>query len=190
MPTELEQMEADLLFWYIPEHGRLALDIGANEGFWSRELAEHFDLVHAYEPQLGLTSAPENVQVFNSAVGRTSGRAMLKRYADSGHATIVEREDAGYGPLVAAEEVDLIALDDYYGGDVDFLKIDVEGAEVGVIRGAQVMLAQAHPPLVVEIHSVQARAQVLELLSSYRNTVIANPLAPNDQRYCWIYAHA
>ena len=190
MPTELEQMEQDLLFGYIPERGRLALDVGANEGFWSRELSEHFDWVHAFEPQRGLTSAPGNVLVFNSAVGRCSTTTVLKRYGDSGHATIVEREDVGYGPVVALDNVPLVALDDCpYGSEVDFVKIDVEGAEVDVLRGARSMLDQAHPTLVVEIHSALAREQVLELLGGYECEIIPNPVAPADPRYCWIYAH-
>jgi FkbM family methyltransferase len=181
-------METELLFGYIPAHGRLALDIGANEGCWSRELAVHFDEVHAYEPQPGLTSAPENVLVFNSAVGRRSGTAQLKRYGNTAHATIVEREDVGYGSLLALDEVDLIALDDYYDGSVDFLKIDVEGAEVDVLLGARSLIAQGRPTIVVEIHSAEARRHVIGLLDGYELTVIPNPVAPNDPRYCWIYA--
>lgn len=189
MPTDLERMERSLLFDCIPARGRLALDIGANEGFWSRELAGRFEEVHAYEPQPGLTSAPENVLIFNIAVGASSGEAVLKRYGDSAHATIVEREDVGYGPLLATDVVDLIALDDYYGDDVSFVKIDVEGAEVDVLRGARKMLARSLPTLLVEIHSAQARRQVVELMGDYIYSVIPNPIAPADPRYCWIYAH-
>ena len=41
-------VEAELLFPLIPESGRFAVDVGANTGVWSRELARRFDTgIHA-----------------------------------------------------------------------------------------------------------------------------------------------
>jgi hypothetical protein len=48
-----------------------------------------------------------------------------------------------------------ISVDDYAASTVmpDFIKVDVEGAEVDVLRGATNTLADNHPALVVEVHS-------------------------------------
>lgn len=47
-----------------------------------------------------------------------------------------------------------ISLDDYFprGSQLDFVKIDVEGAEALVIRGMQRILSENRPILIIEFH--------------------------------------
>ena len=47
-------------------------------------------------------------------------------------------------------EVDAVTLDSIVGWDVDLIKIDVEGSEVSVLRGAERTIEATHPFLVVE----------------------------------------
>src|SRR3990167_2780976 len=47
-------------------------------------------------------------------------------------------------------EVDAVTLDSIVGWDVDLIKIDVEGSEVSVLRGAERTSEATHPFLVVE----------------------------------------
>jgi hypothetical protein len=48
----------------------------------------------------------------------------------------------------------------------DFIKIDVEGAEASVLRGARRILTERMPSMVVEMHHPEVEAQCRELLRS------------------------
>lgn len=141
--------------------GMTVLDVGANVGeltvLFSR-LAGDTGVVHAFEPTRAadrLESAcaalgRPNVVVNRVAVGAAAGRATLHVY-DEEHlswSSFVERPLADYGLEVLppeAIEVDVVTLDEYCAAatieQVDLLKIDVEGAEVDVLRGARELLA-------------------------------------------------
>ncbi|MBK9118899.1 MAG: FkbM family methyltransferase [Phycisphaerales bacterium] len=49
----------------------------------------------------------------------------------------------------------------------DFIKIDVEGAELHVLQGAEDILRKRKPSLVIEVHSVLLESQCIELLRSF-----------------------
>jgi len=187
MASVFEALEASLLFGYLPAHGRLAVDVGANTGFWTRELAARYDTVHAYEPQAGITGVGENAEVFNFAIGANGGQAEFRLYRNNEHASLLDRPD-DYGPLAGTLTVPLYALDDLYTDDVDFVKVDVEGSEVDVLRGAQRLMKSCRPTFMVEIHGLANRRQVLELLRGYDTTIIPNPVPGADPDYCWIHA--
>lgn len=46
----------------------------------------------------------------------------------------------------------------------DFIKMDVEGAEVAVLRGARRILAERHPSLIIEVHGAEVESECLALL--------------------------
>jgi hypothetical protein len=72
-----------------------------------------------------------------------------------------------------------VALDDLaYGGDgfvPDLIKMDVEGKELSVLRGARRILAERRPHLIVETHSRELEQECRELLERhrYRPAVVA-----------------
>jgi len=51
-----------------------------------------------------------------------------------------------------------------FGAEPDFIKCDVEGAEVEVFRGAQRLLAEKRPDILCEIHSEENRRALLDEL--------------------------
>lgn len=55
----------------------------------------------------------------------------------------------------------------------DVIKIDVEGAELAVLRGARNVLRETHPVVLVEIHDLGPahRTEVMKLLDSYDYTI-------------------
>jgi hypothetical protein len=57
-----------------------------------------------------------------------------------------------------------------------FIKVDVEGAEVEVLRGSERVLAAYHPILLVEVHGLNLESQCLSLLSDagYDTRIIRN----------------
>jgi len=74
-------------------------------------------------------------------------------------------------PTKGAFVIPAIKLDDYFAQAkrLDFVKIDVEGAEVKVIPGMKKLLHEKKPILVVEFHSAEAwKARSFLLEANYR----------------------
>jgi hypothetical protein len=77
-----------------------------------------------------------------------------------------------WGDRVGTRTVHATTLDlltDRYGVP-DFVKIDVEGAEVLVLAGARHLLAVHHPRLIVEVHHADNGPLIRDLLAGYRLT--------------------
>ena len=126
----------------------VAIDVGAHIGLWSRELAQRFAYVHAFEPVAAHADCFErnvvagNVKLHRMALGRDSGfvEAEVAAPGNSG-TTYVYETNAG---------VPMRTLDSFEFEDVDFLKIDVEGFELFVCEGAGLTLARCRPVVVLE----------------------------------------
>lgn len=147
--------EPHLLKWLegrpAPDTGALALDAGANIGWYSLvldRLSAGSLQVHAFEPDpdnrallqenLELNGA-DHVAVSDLALGDSSGSASLNRYRD------INRGKHSLLPLAGAVDsipVPVSTLDDYLqnaglaAADIWLLKLDVEGHEPAVLRGA------------------------------------------------------
>jgi len=83
--------------------------------------------------------------------------------------------DRGLGHVVPAGtadtiEVTAISLDNYTETQPlpDFLKCDVEGAEVAVFRGASRLLKEKRPGIICEMHSDENQRILLEEFSRFR----------------------
>jgi len=144
--------------------GALILDVGASVGAWTVPLARHFGVsgrVVAFEPvpanRARLTHAIEanglvNVTVSALALGNEERpvdmwlRSALTG-AESGTAAVVA---AGEGHLtVQMRPMDTWA--DETGLDrLDFIKLDVEGAELMVLAGAERTVARFRPVILAE----------------------------------------
>lgn len=133
---------------------RHAVDIGANCGVWTRVMARLFPLVTAFEP------VPEVVECFwlnnptermddrsqivlhRVALGEEEGRLRLNTQLRSTGFTRADPE----GDL----DVPVRTLDSYDLAEVDFVKIDVEGFEHPVVRGAIATIKRSRPLFIVE----------------------------------------
>jgi hypothetical protein len=65
--------------------------------------------------------------------------------------TIESRNELKYSAKVVALPVQTVALDDYTCGPIGFIKIDVEGHELAVLKGARQVLRRDRPNLLIEI---------------------------------------
>lgn len=82
--------------------------------------------------------------------------------------------------------VDTITLDNFCleaGVRPDLIKIDVEGAELLVLRGAVSTLAESHPALIVAVHPPwmpygQSESDLFELLARFGYRVLDSHLVP------------
>ncbi len=141
----------------VPRNGEpVVFDVGANTGDWSALVlkANKLAKIHAFEPQPALAAhiaaTYPDIAVNNLAVGDLAGVLDLYDYADhpgSQHASLLKGViDTIHGGTPRVTKVPVITLDEYCGKHdvkrIDFLKIDVEGFELAVLRGAKEMLAR------------------------------------------------
>jgi FkbM family methyltransferase len=122
--------------------------------------------VHAFEPtprtrELLRSNLAANglstVKVFSSALGEASGTARLRVHNEmSGLNTLAARDVTWNHQKLTADEiidVPVITLSAHVAaeglGHIDFLKIDVEGFELSVIRGARELLREKRIDLIL-----------------------------------------
>jgi FkbM family methyltransferase len=129
-------------------HFRTAVDVGAHVGLWSRDLAARFERVHAFEPvaahadcfERNVTAA--NVTLHRCALGREAGFVNAEVVVPGNSGTTQVFPSAGGLPMRT--------LDSFGLADVDFVKIDVEGAELLVCEGGAQTLARCRPVVILE----------------------------------------
>jgi FkbM family methyltransferase len=135
----------------------VSVDVGAWFGPWTYWLSRRVERVVAFEanPEVAKVlqaGARNNVVVHNVAVSDHIGVASL---AVSGHGLGQEGRSSIDDGDVAVDAkhiaVTLTTLDDMDLTDVRFLKVDVEGYDLTVLRGAKSLLSTWHPVVVAEL---------------------------------------
>jgi FkbM family methyltransferase len=147
---------------FAPRSG-MAVDVGAWWGPWTYWLARRSTAVAVIEPiphlaQFLTRQAPSNATVHNVALSDSSGEAQL--WVPSGGAGSEGRSSlrAPSGTRPVPITVRTLRLDDLGLRDVRFLKIDVEGHEQAVLKGAGATIARERPTLLIEIEQQEDRA--------------------------------
>jgi FkbM family methyltransferase len=141
--------------------GSVVFDIGAHAGFYTllaSALAGPTGRVFAFEPMPGnLAHIREhlrlngitNVTVIEKAVADTAGVAT---FTATGH------DSQGHLAPGGELQVEIVSLDEMVGqGKLplpDFVKMDIEGAEVRALNGARKLLAQRHPTIFLGTHAM------------------------------------
>ena len=168
---------------YIPDGGDTALDVGANRGVWSRYLAERFPTVYAVEPNPALQDALRtlhpHVQVIPNGAWSCAQRRTFTEYAHDANTSAAD-DWAGImaGAPAGSFEALCVPIDDMLiEGRVDFIKLDVEAAEVEALRGAEQIIQRDRPHLIIEVHTAQGGAEVARILGEwrYRLTMVRHP---------------
>lgn len=134
---QLDQLRACLAF---VSDFSCALDVGAHRGIWSRELLKHFKEVHSFEPVKELfEQIPDSCHKYNVACGDMGGRCSIKE----------GRRNTGQGMVSAGNDVGMEILDSYNLAPT-FMKIDVEGYEYNVLKGAKQTIMTHKPIILIE----------------------------------------
>jgi FkbM family methyltransferase len=141
--------------------GGVMMDVGANVGDYTAVAADRVGArgrVYAFEP------APENAQqlrtrfalvphvtVVEAAVSDRAGVATF--FLDRRDGTRHSLAPANVGKAGSAVTVRQVALDDFCGEvrNVDVIKIDAQGAELLIIRGAQQLIRRFRPRITFEL---------------------------------------
>lgn len=168
---------AEFATWgpYLPADGHV-VDAGANIGGHTLAFASVVGMngvVHAIEPQRGLYQmlcgslelcGGRNVYARHCALGRESG-AVRVPLLDYGSAQNFGGVDLRSIPADApCESVPCLPLDLLKLERLDFLKIDCEGAELGILHGAKEMITRCRPVISAEADREQNVPALLALL--------------------------
>ena len=161
--------------------GWTCADVGAHHGVFTRLLAQ---LVGKSGRVVAFEAHPENARVLKRSIrvglrGRvtienvavTDGAAeqvtLHRGRGDASTEWNVVGHDVDGRPTAAELEVDAVSLDSYFAGArLDFVKVDVEGAEARVLQGARGLLRDSRPILAVEFHDETGWAGRSELLGA------------------------
>ena len=153
--------------------GSVVFDLGGHVGFYTllaSELVGHKGQVFVFEPvprnllylreHLRLNQV-SNVTVIESAVSDKSGAVAFDEGLNSSMGHI-----ASHGRL----QVKTVALDELVSkGEIpvpDYMKIDIEGAELLALVGSKSMLAKSHPTLFLATHGSRVHQECCRLLQS------------------------
>jgi FkbM family methyltransferase len=129
-------------------------DVGSNVGDWALAAARLWPdaVIHAFEPTsttfalLQDRTAGLRVSCARAAVGSVPGKATIFAVAGQpGLNSLYERDlSVQHLRMDASEVVEVITLDEYCAANgiasIDLLKLDVEGHELDVLKGAQGLL--------------------------------------------------
>jgi FkbM family methyltransferase len=164
LPLKHEQLYSDQFM----ADGRTFLDVGAHVGSWTLRLAPVFERVICFEPdpraynalrknveRAGLT----NVTIVPKAASDRTGKATINMYANPCTNSMLSADQSGrHAETSEAVEVETVSLDDYCAEheihDVDFVKMDAEGAELLIVPGAIDTFWANRPDMWIEMHGL------------------------------------
>jgi FkbM family methyltransferase len=148
--------EIELLPALIRQHS-IAIDVGANWGIYAWHMLHYARQCYLFEPNPGLAARLR--RAFGSracveAVGLSDcdGEATLRVPAQGHGLGTLRPAGTLHGDGVESSHVVQVRrLDDYELSDVSVMKIDVEGHEEHVLRGARTLILRERPALLVEM---------------------------------------
>ncbi len=158
--------------------GSTVVDVGGNFGMYAYWMSALAGRCVVFEPIPTLASAlsrgfGERITLHNVALSDQPGTAeLIIPRISPGLSTIERRNQLHDRALAGAERIQVQKrlLDDYDLANVSFIKVDVEGHEEAVLRGASQLLKTQQPSLLLELeerHNPGCIARVIELLGGF-----------------------
>ena len=174
---EFSELEADI-FRQVCKKDDVVIEVGTNIGTHTQifsSLVGENGLVLAFEPQfivfqtlcanLALNSI-SNVFAYQSAVGEENGSLYIPflDYNKTNNYGGISLDSVKKGIKVKKEK-----LDNYLTmiNKLKFIKIDVEGMEIDVLKGAKDIISKFKPIMYIENDRIEKSSELIELLFSY-----------------------
>jgi len=156
------------------------IDVGAHIGYYTliaARLVGDTGRVHSFEPGESMRAQLEanvarnglrNVEIHRQALAQQTGEVGFypsELASNQGISSIIASGDGRAAPVT----VPSLSFDDFAaslgGRRIDFLKMDIEGAELQVIRGGQRFFGgKDAPPMIFEAHELAPVAEALRPL--------------------------
>ncbi len=148
--------ELDLIKKYLelyPNKCRTYIDIGAHLGTTIMPMTRLFKNIHGFEPNpptfellsqnIALNDV-KNVNVYNCGISNSESSGTIRRHGDNSGCYYIDTSNDG--------SIKTITLDSLELSDVDFIKIDVAGNELNVLKGAINTIMKYKPLIELEIN--------------------------------------
>lgn len=176
--------------YILPLKNPVCFDVGANTGEFSKILAEFMPEaeIHAFEPHPNtfknlqeFLSKYNNIRLNNFALSSSAGSAKLWDYNTedgTSHASLTrESLIRSETEKVVEVEIRMSTVDQYLKENsiekVDFLKIDVEGHELDVLKGAEKSLKQGKIEI-LQLEFTQANSSCGVFVKSFFDVLSEN----------------
>ena len=147
-PTFLEdagngqKLQRDVALKHV-KNWRVCLDIGSNIGQWTRPLARKFKSVICFEPNPNFRECFSKNIVEHNVILWPYGLSDKVHSANQQFNSTVLNEGEG--------DIECKTLDSFKLTNVDFVKIDVDGFEVPLLKGAKETLQRNNPVVNIEM---------------------------------------
>lgn len=129
------------------KNSKVSIDVGANIGITTIWMSKNSDIVYSFEPEKSNVERfkenleannVDNVELIQKAVSDEQGQAELNILEKYGHHSLGKVKTS---KIVGTQKVEVTTLNDFCKEKgihiIDFLKVDVEGFEIEVFRGAK-----------------------------------------------------
>lgn len=193
------EKEQAALFESLIHPGDVVFDVGAHVGYYTLlavALAGRRGRVFAFEPEPAnftflkkhvTLNGHANITVVNAAVGDRRGDVLFEYGTGSGTGHVASGDAAEPSPSLGARTphepllVAMLTLDGFARENAtqcQAIKIDVEGAELAVLKGAQTLLRDAKPIIFLSTHGAELHRDCLEFLRAFGYTF--EPIVGSD----------
>ena len=170
----------------ISDNNKVSLDIGANLGLFTYFMSRSSKKVYAFEPnpyplEHLKNVVDDNVEIVPIAIGDIDGIVKLsipknrKGWSSNGASIKNIELNEGIQYEVSIRKIDSLEIE-----NIGLIKIDVEGAELEVLKGALKTISNQKPNLIIE--NEINRTETPELLFKFMNNIHYDAFYLNGNR--------
>lgn len=194
-----DYLEIDNKFIYENEYvtiepNDIVVDCGANIGIISAwAAARGASKIYSFEPDkiayehLCLTAElHNNITPVNKAIGATEGQLYFIE-TQNPMGSHFSKCDINQGAGIRDKHyIDVVSLDRYFNNQkIDFIKIDCEGAERDILLGAQNIIQQHAPKIIMAGYHLDDDLEILPKILKAINSNY-NIICENNMYFCWV----
>ena len=125
-----------------------AIDVGSHVGFWSKDFTDLFKHVYAFEPMNEVRECyvknivKDNYTLYPYGLGSVEKKVKIQYDPNETGNTFIT--------LTGNREIEIYPLDSFEFNKIDYIKIDAEGYEIEVCKGATILIKKDKPFIHIE----------------------------------------